>query len=179
MILLSSSYIVWNHIVWVPESWIDPKFPVIPNFKRSFEEFFVCWEKANEDDSVKQVCRCFIWVTDLGTIHVEVLPNCFLPRQTIKVEAFYNGGLFPKNITQSQPKISYKPADFRQILQYTCAVYLLERDHLTTFHIRRDERWTLIQIGHHDITFTFCKCVNVKIFQFDFFSAARPKLFSS
>ena len=45
--------------------------------------------KTNEDIMAKQVCKCFIWVTNFGTIHGEVLPNCFLPRQTIKVEAFF------------------------------------------------------------------------------------------
>ena len=36
----------------------------------------------------KQVCKCFIWVTNLGKIHGEALFNFFLLRQPIKVEAF-------------------------------------------------------------------------------------------
>ena len=54
-------------------------FPLLLIFK---ERIFVCWQKTNEDISAKQVCKGFIWVTNLGTIH------CVLCRQTIKIEAF-------------------------------------------------------------------------------------------
>ena len=42
----------------------------------------------HEDNSAKQVCKCFI-VTNLGTIHRKVLPNFFLPKQIIKVVVFH------------------------------------------------------------------------------------------
>ena len=57
-----------------------------------YRSIFVCWEKSTDHNSAKQVCKCSIWVINLGTIHEEVLPNfnCFLPGQTIKVdEAFF------------------------------------------------------------------------------------------
>ena len=46
----------------------------------------------------------------------EVLPNCFLPRQTIKVEAFSQWWLAfkPLNTTQNRPNNPCKPAEFRQ-----------------------------------------------------------------
>ena len=50
-------------------------------------------------EKTEQVCKCFIGLTNLGTIHGEVLPNCFLPKQIIKVEAFFNGDM-PSNNTQ-------------------------------------------------------------------------------
>ena len=45
---------------------------------------FFCWEKTIDDISAKQVSKCFIWATNIETIHGEVLPNCFLPRQPVK-----------------------------------------------------------------------------------------------
>ena len=51
-------------------------------------------------------------------------PNFFLPRQIIasKLRHLFNGDLLSNNTTQNQPQISRKPADFRQILQFTCAM---------------------------------------------------------
>ena len=37
-----------------------------------------------------------------------------------KLRQFFNGDLPSNNTTQNQPKNSCKPADFRQILQFTC-----------------------------------------------------------
>ena len=70
-----------------------------------------------------RVCKCFIWVTNLGTIHEEVLPNCLdLPS---KLRHFFQWWLAFKQHKEhleqhkNQPKNSYKPADFRKILQFT------------------------------------------------------------
>ena len=69
---------------------INPKFPVIANFKRSIGEFFCC-EKTNEDISAKQVCKtkCSIEVTNLGTYHGGVLP----------IVLSFNGGSPSNNTT--------------------------------------------------------------------------------
>ena len=51
---------------------------------------FVRLEKTIDDISAKQVSKCFIWATNIETIHGDLLPNCFLPRQTNKCdEAFF------------------------------------------------------------------------------------------
>ena len=86
---------------------------------------FVCWEKTIEDASAKQVCRpkCFLWVTNVETIHGEVLPNCFLPthRPTIEVEAFLQWWLAFKQHNTNQK--------FMQTgwFQTDLAVYLWDR----------------------------------------------------
>ena len=66
--------------------WINRKFP-ITNFKRSAGKHLLA-ERRSGDISAKQVWKCFIWVTNLGTYYGEVLPNFFLLRQTIRVEEF-------------------------------------------------------------------------------------------
>ena len=68
-------------IVCVQESRINPKFPVIAHFRRSIGKLLFAerrWMKhsnsLDEDILAKQICKCFIWVTNLGRIHGEVLP---------------------------------------------------------------------------------------------------------
>ena len=73
----------------------------------------------NEDFLPEQVCKCFIRVTNIGTIYGEVLPNIFLVAQTIKVKV----RPFSNNITQNQQNCTKRlmqPVDFRQIFQFTC-----------------------------------------------------------
>ena len=70
--------------------------------------------------SAKQVCKFCIWVTNLGTIHGEVLPNCFCLYRPSKLRHLFTGDLPSDNTTQNQPKSSCKPAAFRQILQFPC-----------------------------------------------------------
>ena len=92
---------------------------------------------------VKQVCKCFIWGTNLGTIHGEVLPNRFFPSQRIKVEAFFQWWRAFKQHNTKPIKTNQKskPADFRRILQFTCEQtslipYFWERFNPTQFKIR-------------------------------------------
>ena len=70
------------------ESLINPKFPVIANFQRSTGEFF-CWQKRNEGISARQLCKCFIWVTNIWTNHEEVLPNFFCLDRPLKFNHFF------------------------------------------------------------------------------------------
>ena len=114
----------------MPESWIYPSFPMA----------IVCCEKTNENISAKQISECFIWVTNLGKIHGDVLPNCiancFLPRprssssnrinpcldRPMKSIIFFNCDLPSNNTTQNQlPKHSCSP---NQLISDNVAVYL-------------------------------------------------------
>ena len=52
-------------------------------------KIFDCCEKTDGDILAKQVWKCFIWVSNLGTIHGEAQLNRFLPRQTTKVDAVF------------------------------------------------------------------------------------------
>ena len=89
---------------------------------------FVSREKWSGDITAKQECKCFIWVTNLGTINRRVLPTAFLAldRQWKVRHLFiwWRAPEEPSNLTsqnqQKAPKNSYKPATFRQILQCTC-----------------------------------------------------------
>ena len=85
-------------------------FVVGPSIDRT-GNFLVCWEKTNQDI-----------LANLGTIYGELLPYCFLLRQTIKVEAFFQWWLAFKqhNTNLHQPKNTHHRADFRKMLQFTC-----------------------------------------------------------
>ena len=58
-------------------------------YAKIYNRIFVSWENTNEDILAKQVCKSFTWVTNLGTIHREVLTDYFLPRQTIKIRDYF------------------------------------------------------------------------------------------
>ena len=101
-IVHSKTVALMNSLSPTTESRISPQFPVITNFERGI---FACREKKNEDILAKQVCKCFIWATSLGTIHGEGLPNYFLPTQTIKVEVFFQWWLAFKSQHKSTKKV--------------------------------------------------------------------------
>ena len=91
------------------ESQINPKFPVTSHFKRSAGEcLFADRRQMKIFQQNRWVCKCFIWVTNLGTIHGKVLPNCFLPRQTIKVEALFQWWLTSKQHNTKPTKTNQK-----------------------------------------------------------------------
>ena len=75
----------------------------------------------------EQVCKCFIWMTNLRTIHWEILPNCFLRRQTIKVEAFFS-------IVTRLRTTQLKTNQHQKNLRFTCASCI------SSYHISKNNR---------------------------------------
>mgnify|MGYP001793965336 CR=1 FL=1 len=117
LILLSSKISTYNKESIVSSKWwrlFSGALRLIRNFPwllilKIYNRIFVCWEKMNEDILSKKVCKSFIWVTNLGTIHGEVLPNCCcLPRQTIKVNAFSQWWLAFKQQNTNSTKTNQK-----------------------------------------------------------------------
>ena len=91
---------------------------------KDLQKNFCLLREPNEDNLAKQdVCKCFIWETNLRTMKGEVLS-----KQTIEVEAYFlNGDLPSNNTTQNQPKNSCKPVDFKKKF----AFYLCIRKFIT------------------------------------------------
>ena len=78
--------------------------------------------KTNEVIFDKQVYKCFIWVTNLGAIHGEVLPNCFLPTQTIKVEILFHWWLAFKQHNTKLTNTNQKTLVNQLILDKICSL---------------------------------------------------------
>ena len=78
--------------------------------------------KTNEDILAKQVYRCFVWVTNLEAIHGEVLPNCFLPRQTIKIEILFQWWLAFKQHNTKPTNTNQKTRANQLILDQICSL---------------------------------------------------------
>ena len=95
------------------ESQINPNFPVSANLKRCMEDFLFV-----ERTRTGRQCKCFIWVTNHGTIHMEMLSNFSCPYRKSKLKHYRQSAF--KQHNRKPSKNSCKPADFRKILQFTC-----------------------------------------------------------
>ena len=88
----------------------------------------------------RYVNECFIWLSNLRSSRGEMLPNCFLLKQTIEFEAFFQCQWWlafkQHNTNQKTHANQFSGADFRQILQLTCGLpsYLPTATHLGYFY---------------------------------------------
>ena len=95
------------------ESQINPNFPVSADLKRCMDDFLFV-ERTRKG----RQCKCFIWVTNLGTIHGEMLSNFSCPYRKSKLKHYRQSAF--KQHNRKASKNSCKPADFRKTLQFTC-----------------------------------------------------------
>ena len=109
--LLDLCCVVWRHLVTIermPHLWWSVSV-CQPNRLACLDKLCLWAHKQSlSRQATKQVCSlyaskelewCFIWVTNLGTIHGEVQPNFFFLRQTTKLRHFFIWCKEPSNQT--------------------------------------------------------------------------------